>query len=72
MNAMPMQDMIKVQSMVTIEGQTIATVDCRDFEHYQKLPDAIQIGNALFGKTGWNSDSCYACYKTGILLAKKI
>lgn len=62
-------DHIVVRSLQFIEGDSIATVDCADFEAYQKLPDALRIGDALYGKTGWSNDSNYACYKSQVNLA---
>jgi hypothetical protein len=64
--------MIRIQQVYTIEKQIIAEVTCHDYDEYRSLPDAIELDNKIMGKTGWSSDKCYACYKTGVLLGKII
>lgn len=63
---------LRLQSLHFIEGQYIAEVSCVDFDDYKALPDAITYDGKVLGKTGWNSDSCKACYKTNVLMAQRI
>lgn len=72
MNARADSRYIRVLQCVFIEGQHIAEVECSDFDFYMTLPAAIEFQGKLFGKTGWNSDTCKACYKTGTNLARRI
>lgn len=48
----------------TIDGITVITVNCRDYDHYKILHDVMTYRDTLLGKTGWNSDKCYACYQS--------
>jgi len=59
-----------IQKIATIGGQVVAEVTCRDYDDYNALPDAIEVGGRILGKTGWSSDTGYACYKSGVLLGK--
>ena len=38
---------------------------CRDWQHYQELPDALTLkeGGETVVRTGWNSDKCRAYYR---------
>lgn len=60
---------VRLLSLYFIEGQYVAEVSCSDFDDYKALPDAIKYDGKVLGKTGWNSDSCKACYKSGVALA---
>jgi hypothetical protein len=60
--------MVRIQAIQVVESQTIATVTCHDYDEYRVLPDAIEVQGQVLGKTGWSSDKCYACYKSGVLL----
>jgi len=57
-----------------VEGDFILETDCADFEAFKRLPAAVTFDGRTYGKTGWNSDSGYACFKTGvnIAIAKRI
>jgi hypothetical protein len=55
-----------------IEGDKVITVNCRDYDHYSRLPECVSVEGELFGKTGWNSDKCNAYYKTNMRLARSI
>ena len=70
MEAKIVKDMLLLQSVQVIGRDSIATVDCLDYDAYRKLPEVIHYMGKTMGKTGWNSDSGYACYKTGVVLAK--
>jgi len=70
-NIVPAQYKV-IQKITIIDGQTIAEVTCRDYDEYAMLPEAIELSGEILGKTGWSSDTGYACYKTGILLGRII
>lgn len=55
-----------------IGGEKIAEVTCRDYDHYQSLPQVVMIENELFGLTGWNSDTQKACYKNPHMIAHSV
>ena len=55
-------DAIRVNP-VTVERETHLQTDCRDFDAYEALPDAVSYQGSPFVKTGWNSDSGTANYK---------
>lgn len=38
---------------------------CTDYDDYKSLPRVVEYQGVLYGKTGWNSDTCQAYYKTG-------
>lgn len=63
-------DHIVIRSLQFIENESVATVDCTDFDTYQNLPDALLIGETVYGKTGWSSDTNHACYKSKVNMAK--
>lgn len=68
MQAKP-SNMIPVLRYAFVEGVYVCHVDCRDYDHYRQLPGAIHFQGRVFGKTGWNSDTNYACYQTNCQLA---
>ena len=69
MNARAESRYIRVLQSTYIEGQHIAEVECNDFDFYMGLPSVLEFQGRLFGKTGWNSDTGKACYKTGVPMA---
>jgi hypothetical protein len=56
--------LIAVLSYVSIEGENIIEVECRDYDHYKSLPEVVDVSGELFTRTGWNSDTQLACYKS--------
>jgi hypothetical protein len=70
MYAKSVPQMIRVHILQKIERDTVAEVSCRDYDEFVALPDAIEVEGKILGKTGWNSDRNYACYKSGVLLGK--
>lgn len=64
--------MVRINFLQKIEGETVAEVSCRDYDEFVALPDAIEVEGNILGKTGWSSDRNYACYKSGVLLGKKL
>ncbi len=63
---------LRLHYCVLLEGEYVAEVDCQDFADFKALPSAIVYDGKVLGKTGWNSDSCKACYKSGVPLAKSL
>lgn len=47
-----------------VEDYIIETT-CVDYDAYKALPTAVRFEGRLYTKTGWNSDTGLACYKTG-------
>jgi hypothetical protein len=72
MQAKVEKDYISVKASMVLEGQLVVEVDCEDYDYYRSLPAAITFDGKLLGKTGWNSDRNYACYKQGVMLAKVV
>jgi len=71
MEAKARRDIVTVSALHVIDGRTIVETLCVDYEHYRQLPDAIEFVNKILCKTGWNSDTGLACYKSGALYARK-
>lgn len=63
---------IVITSSARIEGELVLETTCRDYDHYKSLPDVVSYSGEMCGKTGWNSDRQYACYKSGARIAKKV
>lgn len=60
---------VTVISYHFIAGDRILETDCRDFDHYSTLPEAVTFQGRVYGKTGWSSDTGRACYKTAARIA---
>ena len=52
-----------------LDGELVLETTCRDYDHFVSLPDVVEYGGTLCGKTGWSSDTNRACYKSGAMLA---
>ena len=61
---------IVITSHGMVEGNWILETSCRDYDQYKTLPDVVEWQGQLCGKTGWNSDRGYACYKSGVPIAR--
>jgi hypothetical protein len=70
MEAKIINNMIVIQNLCIIEGEMVCIVNCSDFDHYKKLPEAIQVKDKILGKAGWSSDSNYCCYKSNVVLGR--
>ena len=59
---------INAVTVISIEelpnGVNVIMTDCNDYDHYSNLPKAVEYKNTVYGKTGWNSDSNIAYYRT--------
>jgi hypothetical protein len=49
----------------TLDGECFAVVSCGDYSIYKALPAAVTFQGRAYGRTGWNSDTGHAYYKTG-------
>lgn len=45
---------------------------CDDYVMYKTLPSAVSFENEIYGKTGWNSDTRIAYFKTNQPVAMAI
>jgi len=72
MEATAKREYVKVLNWYHIDGAVVVITDCADYDAYRALPDAIEVEGHLLGKTGWNSDRGTACFKSGVLLARKV
>ena len=75
MEAAPAPDVIVLLSYTKLDGGNVCyTVSCPDHDAYQALPQTIRTlnGDRLAGKTGWNSDTGVAYYRTDAMMAKVV
>lgn len=63
---------IAIVSEHTIDGQLVIQTNCPTFDTFAALPDVVEYKGQHLVKTGWSSDSGFACYKTGMPFAKTI
>lgn len=63
---------IVIQNACKIEGELVLETVCRNYDHYKVLPEVILYEGIVCGKTGWNSDRQYACYKSNVPIAKAV
>lgn len=69
MKAKPIHDAIVIINADIIEGETVLTTACRDFDQWCALPGVVEFEGRICGKTGWSSDTYLACYKSGAKMA---
>jgi len=55
-----------------IEGEMVLETSCRDYDHFVSLPEVVAYDGIMCGKSGWNSDRGYACYKSSLLIARGV
>lgn len=73
MNANPAKNAIKIDLVEKFpNGITCLITTCGDYDYYASLPCVIEFEGRLFGKTGWNSDTNNACYKSHTSVAFKV
>lgn len=70
--ARPIPDALLITSEHILEGKMVLETPCQDFDHYKRLPDVVSYHGRVCGKTGWNSDRNYACYKQTDYIARKV
>lgn len=67
-----------VKGVVPVIGQWLLAneygfiTSCADYDEYSALPDATELEDRVYVKTGWNSDTCWAYYKTGQVIARAV
>ena len=62
---------IDILSSQEIEGTLVIETSCPDYEAYIHLPVFVSYLGRELGKTGWNSDTGRACYKTRAFLVAR-
>ncbi len=72
MKAQVVEGAIVITAHHVIDGEVVIETTCRDYDHYKSLPDVVSFEGTVCGKTGWNSDREYACYKSGAKVAMKV
>lgn len=72
MDATRVTDKIQIIRVDEMPGETCILTECHDYETYAALPSLVEYQGRLFGKTGWTSDYGYACFKTGVRVARVI
>ena len=48
-------------------GVAVVVVPCSDAEEFAELSGALQFEGEVYGKSGWNSDSCEAFFRSDSL-----
>jgi hypothetical protein len=70
MVAQPVDGVLLLQSHETLpDGVKVLTTACVDYDANKNLPKVVFYENALYGKTGWNSDKHIAYYRTDAQIA---
>lgn len=69
--AKPVPVCVLVLNPQTIGSDRVFETPCEDYERFAKLPGVCEFEGRLYAKTGWNSDTGLACYKTGRMIAKE-
>lgn len=49
---------------MVLDSRLVCETLCRDYDHYAKLPAAVEYRGLVLAKTGWNSDRNVAYYKS--------
>jgi hypothetical protein len=55
---------ITVNNHYQMESVHWLETDCADYTAWSALPPAVTFEGRSYGRTGWNSDRCIACYST--------
>jgi hypothetical protein len=72
MNVKVESEYLKVEHVGDYDGITCCVVNCSDFDHFQRLPQAVSYNGILCGKSGWNSDKNHAYYQSNASLVRKV
>jgi hypothetical protein len=62
-------DAIVITLATWITGHLVLETNCLDYDAYKALPQVVEYRGIECGKTGWNSDTGYACYQSSAYLA---
>ena len=75
---MPQDKAQSIDAVPVLEAQTLPNgvqvllVPCGDYDAMRHLPGAVVYKGRRYGKTGWNSDSFVAYYRTDAALARPV
>ena len=70
MKATALKNTVVLNSIHMIGGESVFQTVCRDFEMFCQLPEVIEYNGIVAGKTGWNSDTGFACYRSRLNFAR--
>ena len=62
-------DAIVITASYKLDGISVLETNCTSFQQFCDLPQVVEYEGKIFGKSGWSSDRCYACYKSNISVA---
>lgn len=69
--ATPRPDLIPMMAVELLpDGIAVAMTRCADHDAFVKLPEAVEIGDIAYRKSGWNSDRGVAYYRTDAIMGK--
>lgn len=71
MKALPVNAII-IDIHGILEGVVFAETSCEDYDHYRRLPQAVEFQGRVLGKSGWNSDRCVAYYRSDKAIARVV
>ncbi len=64
------KDAVPIRSYEELpDGVRVLILDCADWKALQALPKVLKFNNELYGRTGWNSDSHVAFFRTDANIA---
>ena len=69
MQAYAVPNAIVITCVHRLDSQLVLETACEDYEAYKALPQVVVYDSVECAKTGWSSDRCYACYKSGVPIA---
>ena len=72
MQAKSLPGYIAVANHYWMEGVSFLEVKISDYDDFAALPIAVEFAGRIYGKSGWNSDSLIAYYRTDWPMAKSI
>lgn len=72
MKALEVPQAIVLTTVAYVDFDLVLETNCRDYDHYTTLPEVVNYQGVECGKTGWNSDRHYACYKASAHIAKAV
>jgi hypothetical protein len=71
MTAKPIDNAVEILTAATLpDGVKVVTVPCEDYAALKALPKAIEYKGDIYGRSGWNSDTCVAYYRTDKAVAR--
>jgi hypothetical protein len=65
MLAKPVQNALTIKRAETLpNGIKVVLLDCAGSIEFNNSPKALEYDGELYGRTGWNSDTCTSYYRT--------